>query len=266
MGILIPAAARVKARCPAPGEGADTHGVRKMKIAMWSGPRNLSTAMMYAFGARGDCAVVDEPFYAAYLARTGLGHPMRDAIIASQATDPARVIASLTGPNPAQQPHLYQKHMCQHMLPDFPRDWMAAVVNVFLIRHPARVVASFGAKYENPTLSDIGFVQQAELYDYCLSLGQTPIVIDSADIRRNPRDMMDKLCASLGLDRPGSMLRWPKGGHPDDGVWAPHWYAAVHDSTGFAPAEGALPELADDLAELAAKALPCYEKMAARKL
>ena len=237
-----------------------------MKIAMWSGPRNLSTAMMYAFAARGDCAVVDEPFYAAYLSRTGLNHPMRDQILASQPTDPNAVITTLTGSNPAQKLHFYQKHMCQHMLPDIPRGWMAEVVNVFLIRHPARVVASFGAKYESPTLMDIGFVQQAELYDHCLNLGQNPIVLDSADIRRNPLEIMEKLCAALGLDRPDSMLHWPKGGHPDDGVWAPHWYAAVHDSTGFAAAEGPLPDLTGDLVDLAAKALPYYEKMAARKL
>ena len=116
-----------------------------MRIAMWSGPRNLSTAMMYAFAARGDCAVVDEPFYAAYLARTGLDHPMRDAILAAQPQDPAEVVAGLLGPHPAQRPLFYQKHMAQHMIPGMPRDWVREVTNVFLIRHPARVAASFSA-------------------------------------------------------------------------------------------------------------------------
>jgi len=237
-----------------------------MKIAMWSGPRNLSTAMMYAFAARGDCAVVDEPFYAAYLSQTGLTHPMRDQIIGSQSTDPAQVIAALTGSNPAQRPNFYQKHMCQHMLPGIPRDWMADVVNVFLIRHPARVVASFGAKYDRPTLADIGFVQQAELFNHCIALGQSPLVIDSTDIRLNPFKMLHKLCSEIGLDWTDNMLRWPPGGHPDDGIWAAHWYAAVHDSTGFAPPEGKLPVLDGAMADLAAQAMPHYAALEKHKI
>lgn len=237
-----------------------------MKIAMWSGPRNLSTAMMYAFAARGDCAVTDEPFYAAYLARTGLEHPMREAILESQPTDPAQVTRSLTGSNPAGKPHFYQKHMCQHMIDGIPRDWMAEVENVFLIRHPARVIASFGAKYENPTLADIGFVQQAELYEHVRALGQSPVVIDSADIRRDPAGMLRKLCAAIGLDWTKKMLRWPPGGHPDDGIWAPHWYGAVHESTGFAPAEGDLPCLSENLAKLSEQAMPYYTLLARSKI
>ena len=136
-----------------------------MRIAMWSGPRNLSTAMMYSFGARSDFAVVDEPFYAAYLTLTGLQHPMRDEIIASQPIDPKAVVDQLLGSIPAQKPHFYQKHMAQHMIDGVPRDWVAQMTNVFLIRHPARVAASFSAKYDNPTLADIGFAQQLELYE-----------------------------------------------------------------------------------------------------
>lgn len=237
-----------------------------MRIAMWSGPRNLSTAMMYAFAARGDCAVVDEPFYAAYLDQTGLVHPMRSEILHSQPTDPAQVVSRLLGSIPDANAHFYQKHMCQHMLPGIPRDWMARVTNVFLIRHPARVLASFGAKYENPTLDDIGFVQQLDLFDYACSLGQTPVVIDSADIRQAPGDMLKKLCGAIDLPWTDHMLSWPRGGHADDGVWAAHWYGAVHNSTGFAQAEGPLPSLKGALAEIADQALPAYEKMAARKL
>ena len=127
-----------------------------MRIAMWSGPRNLSTAMMYAFAARDDCTVLDEPFYAAYLDKTGLEHPMRTEILAAQSRDPTQVIAQITGPHP--RPHIYQKHMTQHMISGISRDWMgmAGMKNVFLLRHPARVVASFAAKYEAPTLADIG--------------------------------------------------------------------------------------------------------------
>lgn len=237
-----------------------------MRIAMWSGPRNLSTAMMYSFGARSDCAVVDEPFYAAYLAQTGLAHPMRQDILAAQPRDPERVIDTLLGPVPGGKPHFYQKHMTQHMLPSIPRDWMADVTNVFLIRHPARVVASFGAKYDNPTLDDIGFAQQADLYDHIRALGQTPIVIDSADIRRTPEAMLRKLCDAIGLPFDPAMLSWPAGGHKDDGVWAPHWYGSVHGSTGFAAAEGPLPDLPPDRAALARDALPFYEKLAQVKI
>lgn len=232
-----------------------------MRIAMWSGPRNLSTAMMYSFAARGDCAVVDEPFYAAYLARTGLAHPMRDEILAAQSQDPTEVARGLVGSNPAGKPHFYQKHMCQHMIADIPRDWIGEVANVFLIRHPARVVASFGAKFERPTLSDIGFTQQAELFDHVTTLGQTPIVIDSADIRRDPATMLERLCAALGLDWTPAMLSWPAGGHADDGVWAAHWYGAVHHSTGFAAAEGDLPALNPAQQLLCDQAMPAYEKL-----
>lgn len=234
-----------------------------MRIAMWSGPRNLSTAMMYSFAARGDCAVTDEPFYAAYLAKTGLDHPMRDEILASQPQDPAEVIRELLGSIPAQNPHFYQKHMAQHMIPGIPRDWVREVVNVFLIRHPARVAASFSAKYDNPTLADIGFVQQVELYEYLVAQGQRPVVIDSADIRRDPSTMLQRLCAALGLEWTPAMLSWPRGGHPDDGVWAAHWYGAVQDSTGFAPAEGPLPSLDGARAQLAEAAMPAYEKLRA---
>jgi hypothetical protein len=237
-----------------------------MRIAMWSGPRNLSTAMMYSFGARADFAVVDEPFYAAYLAQTGLDHPMRDQIIASQQTDPGKVAKVLTGLIPDARQHFYQKHMTQHMIPSMPRDWFAQVQHVFLIRHPARVVASFGAKYDNPTLADIGFTQQTELFDEVSHQGLSPLVIDSADIRNDPKGMLTRLCDALGLPFDPAMLSWPRGGHPADGVWAPHWYGAVHASTGFAPAEGPLPLLTGAAADLVAQALPHYARLETLKL
>lgn len=237
-----------------------------MKIAMWSGPRNLSTAMMYSFGNRGDCAVVDEPFYAAYLAMTGIDHPMRDEILASQPQDPEVVAAWLSGSNPEGLPHFYQKHMTQHMIDGVPRDWMRDVVNVFLIRHPARVIASYGAKRENPVLDDIGFRQQAELFEMVKGWGQSPVVIDSHDIRDDPEGMLRKLCDRIGLDFVPEMLSWPKGGHKDDGAWASHWYGAVWESTGFAGAEGPLPEVPAQLQDVLDDALPFYEKMKAEKI
>ena len=232
-----------------------------MKIAMWSGPRNLSTAMMYAFGARSDCAVVDEPFYAAYLTKTGISHPMGAEIMASQSIDPHAVARELIGPVPGGKAHWYQKHMTQHMIDGVPRDWMGQVVNVFLIRHPARVIASYAKKREAPVLDDIGFRQQAELIDHVKRLGQTPIVIDSADIRADPETALSGLCQIIGMDWDPAMLNWPAGGHPDDGVWAPHWYEAVHRSTGFDGAEGILPELDGAYAALVEEAMPYYERM-----
>jgi hypothetical protein len=238
-----------------------------MNIAMWSGPRNLSTAMMYAFAARGDCAVWDEPFYAAYLAATGIDHPMRDAIIAAHDPDPARVAAACRGPGPQQQPLFYQKHMTLHMIDGFDRQWMRACSNVFLIRHPARVVASYARKREGPTLDDIGFAQQAALFDEVAGWsGAPPIVIDSDDIRADSAAMLGKLCAGLGIAFAPGMLRWPPGGHAADGVWAAHWYGAVHRSTGFEGAEGPLPVLEGAYADLAERALPFYERLHACRL
>jgi Sulfotransferase domain len=233
-----------------------------MRIAMWSGPRNLSTAMMYAFAARGDCAVVDEPFYAAYLAATGTVHPMREAVIASQSTDAAQVAAACVGPVPQDQSLFYQKHMTLHMIPAFDRAFLRGLTNVFLIRHPARVVASYAKKRENPSLMDIGFVQQAELFDQVAEmLGQAPPVIDSANIRENPSQALSGLCARLGISFTDRMLHWPAGPKPYDGVWAPHWYGAVHESTGFDAAEGPLPVLSGAAAELVDAALPYYQRL-----
>ncbi|WP_037254340.1 hypothetical protein [Roseobacter sp. SK209-2-6] len=237
-----------------------------MRIAMWSGPRNLSTAMMYAFGNRGDCAVVDEPFYAAYLAQTGLDHPMREEILESQPQDPVEVAQKLLGPVPAAKPHFYQKHMTQHMVPGMPRDWMRDVTNVFLIRHPARVIASYAAKRENPTLDDIGFRQQAELFKLCQDLGQNPIVIDSHDIREAPAAKLEQLCDALSIPSSPKMLSWPKGGHANDGVWAPVWYGAVWNSEGFAGPEGNLPDVEEEQQPVLKAAMSYYEEMKSRKI
>ena len=232
-----------------------------MRIAMWSGPRNISTAMMYAFASRPDTAVVDEPFYATYLSRTGLAHPMRKEIIASQSTDPDEVINDLLGPIPGRHSNFYQKHMTQHMTEGVSRDWIRSVRNVFLIRHPARVVASFSAKYENPTIDDLGFVQQLDLFNLARENGAAPLVIDSTDIRRDPEAMLKRLCAALGLPWDDRMLRWAAGGIPEDGVWAPHWYGAVHASTRFAEPEGDLPGLTGKLGDLVEETMSSFEAL-----
>ena len=237
------------------------------RIAMWSGPRNLSTAMMYSFAARGDCQVWDEPFYAAYLHKTGMDHPMSDAVIAAGLADPSAVAEACLAPLKAEQSLFYQKHMTLHMVPEFDRGFMRGLTNVFLIRHPARVISSYAKKREAPELADIGFVQQAELFDDVADwLGHAPLVIDSADIRATPRETLSRLCASLNIPFTDRMLRWPAGPKPFDGVWAPHWYNAVHASTGFDEPEAYLPTLSPEFQRLCDQALPHYERLERLKL
>lgn len=239
--------------------GIDAPMKGAMKIVAWSGPRNLSTAMMYAFGNRPDFEVMDEPFYAAYLAATGIDHPMRVEILASQPTDPAEVARRCAASSTPPRAHSYQKHMAHHMVPGMPLGWSDGAVHLHLIRHPARVIASYGAKRSEITEADIGFAAQAALYDRVGGL-----VIDTADLRRDPRATLGRLCAEAGLDWSDAMLAWPAGGHASDGVWAAHWYEAVHRSTGFAGPEGPLPTVDRD--DLLAAALPFYRAMSSRAL
>lgn len=228
---------------------------------MWSGPRNLSTAMMYSFGNRADFAVWDEPFYAPYLAATGHDHPMRDAIIAAHETNPTVVARRCIDSIPGEKPHFYMKHMPHHMIDGFPLDWAKYCINIHLIRHPARVIASYATKRNKITAEDIGFQQQLTIYR---KLGG--LIIDSADIRTNPEAMLKLLCDRIGLGFDPAMLSWSKGQRADDGIWAKHWYDAVHQSTGFAGPEGALPNIKPDHLTLLDSALPVYEAMAKHKI
>jgi hypothetical protein len=239
-----------------------------IRIAMWSGPRNISTAMMRSFENREDTAVVDEPFYAAYLLKTGLDHPMRDAVLLSQQLDWQRVVDRLLGPVPRGQPVFYQKHMTHHMLPEFGRSWIRFCHNAFLIRSPEQVLASYAEKRSQVTLADIGFVEQRELFEREADrLGNPPPVIEAADVLENPRGMLTALCAVLGVSFSDRMLDWPKGRRPTDGIWAPVWYEAVEESTGFTRPVGPQPKLmADELRPIADAARPHYERLAAFKL
>ena len=224
---------------------------------MWSGPRNLSTAMMYSFGNRADMRVWDEPFYAAYLAATGIDHPMGDAVIAGNLVDPLKVAEQIS----QTRGNLFLKLMTFHMVEGFPLDWAKDCVHIHLIRHPARVIASYSAKRERPTLDDIGFKQQCSLYQRFPG----PIV-SSFDIRSDPKGMLTKLCKEIGLDFDPAMLHWPAGPKSFDGNWAAHWYDAVHQSTGFAGPEGPLPSLTGDALDLLDQALPFYEELARQKI
>jgi hypothetical protein len=210
--------------------------VQPARIAMWSGPRNISTAMMRAWGNRADTFVIDEPFYAFYLSATGKKHPGADEVIASGETDWRKVIAQLTGPIPNGRRIFFQKQMAHHLLPEVDREWLGAVTNCFLIRDPREVVASYIKKREDPTLPDLGFMQQAEIFDLVRnSTKSVPPVIDAKDVLENPKRMLRLLCDAVGVDFSDSMLSWPPGLRETDGVWAGHWYGEVAKTTSFQP-------------------------------
>ncbi len=239
-----------------------------IRIAMWSGPRNISTAMMRAFENRPDATVVDEPFYAVYLDRTGADHPMREEALAAQPTDPKAVIESLLGPVPDRSPIFYQKHMTHHMVAGVDTGWTARCRNAFLIRAPEKVLASYVVKRANPSLDDIGFVRQAELFDEVADrLGAAPPVLDADDVLADPRRALTALCDALDIPFSDAMLAWPVGRRESDGVWAPVWYDAVERSTGFAaPSAGPSAPLSDELKAIARAARPHYERLAAYRL
>jgi hypothetical protein len=197
-------------------------------VAVWSGPRNISTALMRAWENRPDTRVVDEPLYGFYLDRTQLDHPGRDEIVAVMGHDWRPVVAELTAP---VEGIYYQKHMTHHLLPELPRGWIADLSNVLLIRDPAEVVASYTRERANVVAADIGLVQQSELYE---QLGGVP-VIDSADFLQDPEGYLRWLCEHFGVEFTDAMLHWPAGPRESDGVWAKYWYDAVIASTGFAP-------------------------------
>jgi hypothetical protein len=240
-----------------------------VRVAMWSGPRNISTAMMRAWENRSDCTVSDEPLYAAYLAATGLPHPGRDEVIAAGETDWRRVVDGLLGPPPGGRAVWYQKHMSHHLLPGMDTGWVANLRNVFLIRDPDEVVASYIRSRAEVAPADIGLQQQARLFDEtCERDGVAPPVIDAGDFLRDPGAHLRALCAWLGIAFEPSMLRWPAGPRDSDGVWAPYWYAHVRASTGFDPArpkEEGTP-LSGETARVADACRPAYEHLHRHRL
>jgi hypothetical protein len=233
-----------------------------IRVAMWSGPRNISTAMMRAWENRGDCAVSDEPLYAAYLSETGLDHPGRDEVIAAGDSDWRRVVAALLGPAPGVKPVWYQKHMSHHLLPGMDTDWVLGLRNVLLIRDPAEVVASYLKSRATVTPDDIGLPQQGRLFDLLRErLGETPVVIDAGDFLRAPEAHLRALCLRLGIAFTPRMLAWPAGPRDSDGVWAPHWYDAVWRSTGFEPWRPREETLSADALAVAEACRPVYERL-----
>jgi hypothetical protein len=236
------------------------------RIAMWSGPRNISTAMMRSWENRPDTVVVDEPLYAAYLARTGIDHPGRDDVLRAQPTDLAAAIGTLSEPLPSGASVHYAKHMTHHVDEDMDLDWTLAFRNVALIRDPAEVVSSYVRSREACEPRDIGLLQQQYLVSLWDQAGQPAPIIDAADVLRAPEPHLRWLCDWLGLDFDERMLAWPAGPRDSDGVWAPHWYAAVQASTGFEPWHPRDLDLSAHDAAVAEACRPAYDELHARRV
>ena len=238
-----------------------------IRIAMWSGPRNISTAMMRSFGARSDTIVSDEPFYGAYLAETGDPQPMAERIIADMDCDWHSVARSLRGESPDGSPIWYQKHMPHHMegpidIRDFPETRHA-----FLIRDPHRVAASYANKRTSIRPEHLGVTRQREYFEMeAERLGAAPPVVDTTDVLADPAGMLDRLCCALGIGWDPSMLAWERGPHPRDGIWGGHWYDKVNASTGFGAAPDKIPQLDGEYARVADACRADYEALSRHKL
>ena len=216
----------------------DESDTQPVRIATWSGPRNISTALMRSWGARSDCFVSDEPLYAHYLSEINESkrreHPVYDEVMRSQATEWRDVAAYLTGPIPGGKQVWYQKMMAHHLTAGMEWDWIAMLTNCFLIRDPAAMITSFIKVIENPTPDDLGLPQQVALFEWLRNeKGITPVVFDSRDVLMDPGGMLERVCARVGVPFDASMLAWAPGEREEDGVWAPHWYSSVYRSTGF---------------------------------
>ncbi|MFZ0010023.1 MAG: hypothetical protein WAK94_17445 [Steroidobacteraceae bacterium] len=241
--------------------------MRPLRLAMWSGPRNISTAMMRAWENRGDCAVVDEPLYAHYLAHTGLAHPGREEIIAAGETDWRKVAAGLTGPVPDGKPIFYQKHMTHHLLPHIGRAWLGELTHVFLIRDPRAVLVSYIRTRREVTAEDLGSVQELEIFQHLTEqTGRTPPVIDAGEFLKSPEAQLRSLCAQLGVGFTPRMLQWPPGPRATDGIWAPHWYERVLKSTGFGPYPAAEPAVPAEYRPVLEAVMPAYEALFVERL
>ena len=238
-----------------------------IRIAMWSGPRNISTALMRSWGNRDDTVVADEPFYAFFLKATGKKHPGADEVIAHGEADWRKVSAQLTGPVPDGKKIFFQKQMTHHLLLEIDRDWLRSVTNCFLIRDPAEVITSYIRRNDDPALEDIGFVQQAEIFDWVRHHhGLVPPVIDARDVLENPEKILTLLCQAVGVEFDKAMLSWPPGLRQTDGVWAKHWYGEVVKSTSFQPYKPKNKAVPERLREVHDRARECYERLYQHRL
>jgi hypothetical protein len=234
---------------------------------MWSGPRNLSTALMRSFENRPDTFVSDEPFYGAFLKASGADHPMREAVIAAMDCDWLSVARALAGPTPDGSPIWYQKQMWHHMVGPVGYEDFAGFTHAFLIRSPDRMIASYLRRRQRAAFEDFGLERQAEFFEREADrLGAAPPVVDASDLLADPEGVLGALCDRLAIPFDPAMLHWPAGRRATDGVWAPHWYQAVEASTGFGPPDPAPTGLPDEARRLAERCAPYYERLAAWKI
>jgi hypothetical protein len=236
-------------------------GAHVIRLAVWSGPRNISTALMRSWENRGDTLVIDEPLYPHYLEVTGLDHPGRNEVIAAGETDWRKVVATLLGPVPGGVRVLYQKHMAHHLLPGIERTWVAGLANVLLIRDPREVVASYVRARADVSAQDLGLRQQVQLHDELAEAGTPPPVIDARDVLLRPEAYLRALCRHVGVDFTARMLSWPPGRRESDGVWGRYWYDAVWRSTGFAEYRPRDQRLDGHAAAVAEECRPMYERL-----
>jgi hypothetical protein len=238
-----------------------------IRLAMWSGPRNISTAMMRSWGNRPDTFVCDEPLYAHYLHATGKRHPMADEIIAAGETDWRAVVAWLTGPVPEGKSVFFQKHMAHHLLPGIDRGWLSEVTNCFLVREPREMLTSLIKVVPDAKLEDTGLPQQVEIFELVRrETGTTPPVLDAKDVLDDPRGVLLRLCERLGVEFTAVMLNWPPGPRETDGVWAPHWYQQVETSTCFRPFAPKNEPLPEEFQPLLAECEEYYDELHSQRL
>lgn len=237
------------------------------RIAAWSGPRNISTALMRSWGSRADTAVIDEPLYAHWLEATGARHPGRDEIVRAYPTSWREVVDHLTGPVPGGRSIWFQKHMTKHVTDEVPLDWLDGFRHLFLIRDPAEVLASFARVQPEVDLDETGLPEQVRLFEHVVkTTGHVPPVVDARDVLTAPRPALEAVCAALGVPFDPAMLSWESGRRPTDGIWAHYWYDAVERSTGFTPYRPATVELPPHLERLLARCQPLYEQLAQHRL
>jgi len=237
------------------------------RIAMWSGPRNLSTAMMRSFGNRADTFVSDEPFYGCFLRDTGADHPLREEVIAAMDCDWRSVMSTLSGDPPDASPIWYQKHMWHEMTGPIGFDDFTGFTHAFLIREPERMIASYLKMRQTARLEDLGLELQAEFFEReCDRLGHAPPVVDANDVLGDPGAILAGLCAALDIAGDSAMLHWPAGRRDTDGAWAPHWYTSVEASTGFGPPESGDVDLPADARLLADRCRPFYNQLAVHRI
>ena len=229
---------------------------------MWSGPRNISTAMMYAFDNRLDCHATDEPLYANFLMSTGTQHPGAKEIMEKHEADLDRLISQLTGPIPEGKSIWYQKHMCHHVMDDSDISWIDGLTNCFLIRDPREVLLSLSKITDSIDLRSTGLPQQIRIVEHVTKQsGFSPPILDSKEILENPRALLRELCDLVGINFDQKMLSWEPGPRACDGVWAEYWYGSVWASSGFSPPSPRGGELNSYLSGVLDEAMPLLQKL-----